>query len=288
MRTEQQVYDTILNFARADERVRVVTLEGSRANSRIPPDEFQDFDITFFVTDMSGFTGHDGWLDVFGERLMMQKPEDMELFPAEERGYSYLMLFCDDVKIDLTLLPLDMLEEYFTWDKLVRLLLDKDNRIEHPPVPTDAGYHLQCPTERMFDDCCNEFWNTVPYVVKGLCRGEILFAIDHLNEVVRKELLRMISWVVGTEYGFHFSLGKNYKFLQRYVPAELWSRLLSTYQMGSYTEMWQSLEECLSLFREVSAEAARRLNYRYPPYDEKITAYVARQKGGKRRNCHET
>lgn len=24
---------------------------------------------------------------------MMQKPEDMELFPAEETGYSYLMLF---------------------------------------------------------------------------------------------------------------------------------------------------------------------------------------------------
>ena len=152
MRPEKQVYDTILGFAEKDERIRVVTLEGSRTNKNIPPDDFQDFDITFFVTDMQGFTYDDKWLDVFGERLMLQKPEDMELFPAEEKGFSYLMLFTDDVKIDLTLLPLELTDEYFTWDKLVILLLDKDGRIVQPPVPTDIDYHLQKPTERMFDD----------------------------------------------------------------------------------------------------------------------------------------
>lgn len=52
MRSEKQVYDTILNFARMNERIRVVTLEGSRTNINIPPDDFQDYDITFFVTDM--------------------------------------------------------------------------------------------------------------------------------------------------------------------------------------------------------------------------------------------
>ena len=82
MRTEKQVYDTILNLAKSDERIRMVTLEGSRTNINIPPDDFQDFDITFFVTDMQSFTKDDKWLDVFGKRLILQKPEDMELFPA--------------------------------------------------------------------------------------------------------------------------------------------------------------------------------------------------------------
>ncbi len=278
MRSEKQVYDTILSFAEADERIRMVTLEGSRTNINIPPDDFQDYDITFFVTDMQSFTADDEWLNVFGERCILQKPEDMELFPAEEKGFSYLMLFCDDVKIDLTLLPLDLMDEYFTWDKLVKLLLDKDHRMEHPPVPTDEDYRLQRPSKRMFDDCCNEFWNTVPYVVKGLCRKEILFAIDHMNDIVRKELLRMISWLVGFEKGFHFSLGKNYKFLNRYVSEDLWKRLMSTYRMDSYTRMWEALEQCMALFREASAEAARRLGCPYPPYDEKISDYVIRQK----------
>lgn len=278
MRTEAQVYDTVLGFAREDERIRVVTLEGSRTNVNIPPDDFQDYDITFFVTDMGSFTADDGWLDIFGERLILQKPEDMELFPAEEKGFSYLMLFSDGVKIDLTLLPLELLEEYFTWDKLVKVLLDKDGTAGQRPAPTDVDYHLRRPTERMFDDCCNEFWNTVPYVVKGLCRREILFAIDHLSDVVRKELLRMLSWKIGIERGFDFSLGKNYKFMEKYLPAELWERLMSTYRMGSYGEMWEALEQCMALFREVSAETAARLGCRYPDYDEKISGYVSRQR----------
>ena len=260
MRSEKQVYDTILNFAKMDERIRMVTLEGSRTNINIPPDDFQDYDITFFVTDMQSFINDDNWLNVFGERLILQKPEDMELFPAEEKGFSYLMLFTDDVKIDLTLLPLDLIDEYFTWDNLVKLLLDKDNRIEHPPVQTDKDYHLKMPTERMFDDCCNEFWNTTTYVVKGLCRKEILFAIDHLNDIVRKELLRMISWSVGIEHGTDFSLGKSYKFLRRYISEELWERLMSTYNMDSYPHMWESLEQCMALFREISIKVARQLD----------------------------
>lgn len=278
MRTEKQIYDTILNFAKADDRVRMVTLEGSRTNINILPDDFQDYDITFFVSDMQSFITDDEWLNIFGERLIMQKPEDMELFPAEEKGFSYLMLFSDDVKIDLTLLPLDLIDEYFTWDKLVKILLDKDNRIAQPPMPTDIDYHIRCPTERSFDDCCNEFWNTTTYVVKGLCRREILFAIDHLNNIVRMELLRMISWWVGTEQGYNFSLGKNYKFLERYIPIELWEQLMTTYRMDSYIQMWESLEQCMELFRKVSAEVAKRLNYPYPDYDEKISEYVIRQK----------
>ncbi len=280
MRSEQQMYSTILNFAALDDRIRIVTLEDSRTNIHISPDKFQDYDITFFVTDLASFTADDSWLDVFGKRLILQKPEDMELFPAEEEGYSYLMLFTDDVKMDLTLLPLEWVEEYFALNKLVKLLLDKDQRIANLPVPTDSDYHIKCPTVRMYDDCCNEFWNTVPYVVKGLCRREILFAIDHLNEVVRKELLRMMGWLVGTKYGFDFSLGKNYKFLDRYIPEELWQSLLSTYQTDSYPHVWESLEQCMQLFRKVSADVGQHFHYPYPPYDTAISGYVARQKGG--------
>lgn len=278
MRSEEQMYDIILGFAEADERIRMVTLEGSRTNVHIVPDAFQDYDITFFVTDMESFVKDDSWLDIFGKRLILQKPEAMELFPAEERGFSYLMLFEDDVKLDLTLLPLELAEEYFTWDKLVKVLQDKDGRKPHPPLPTDEDYHLIRPTSGMFDDCCNEFWNTVTYVVKGLCRLEILFAIDHLNEIVRKELLRMLAWWAGTEHGFDFSMGKNYKFLDRYVPKELWNRLMATYGTDSYERTWASLEGCMALFREISAQVGEKFGYSYPSYDRNISEYVARQK----------
>ena len=278
MRSEKQVYDTILNFARMNERIRVVTLEGSRTNINIPPDDFQDYDITFFVTDMQSFINDDNWLNVFGERLILQKPEDMELFPPEEKGFSYIMLFDDGVKIDLTLLPVSMLEEYLTRDKLVKIMLDKDNMIKTEIVPTDEDYYIKCPTERKFDDCCNEFWNVATYVSKGLLRGEILFAIDHMNEVLRHELLRMISWYVGTEKGFNFSLGKNYKFLDKHISKELWDNLLNTYSMSSYEEMWKSFDLCLCLFKKISKKVADSLGYNYPDYDENVTKYLETQK----------
>ena len=278
MRTEKEIYDLVLNFAFQDERIRIVTLEGSRNNDNIPKANLQDYDITFFVIDMGEFLKSDDWLSVFGNRIMMQKPEDMELFPPEEKGFSYIMLFDDGVKIDLTLLPVSMLEEYLTRDKLVKIMLDKDNMIKTEIVPTDEDYYIKCPTERKFDDCCNEFWNVATYVSKGLLRGEILFAIDHMNEVLRHELLRMISWYVGTEKGFNFSLGKNYKFLDKHISKELWDNLLNTYSMSSYEEMWKSFDLCLCLFKKISKKVADSLGYNYPDYDENVTKYLETQK----------
>ena len=51
------------------------------------------------------------------------------------------------------------------------------------------------------------------------------FAIDHFNQIVRHELLRMISWKVGIETGFKLSVGKNYKFIERYISEDLWEKL---------------------------------------------------------------
>ncbi len=274
MRSEQEMMGLIQSSAAADERIRIATLEGSRTNIHIPKDDFQDYDVTFFVTDMESFTSHDGWLAQFGNRILLQKPEDMELFPAEEKGFSYLMLFDDYTKMDLTLLPLGELEDYLNGDQLVQVLLDKDNRIGRELVPSDSQYHVQQPTCRQFDDCCNEFWNVTTYVVKGLCRRELLFAIDHLNQILRPELLRMLAWKVGFETGFSLSLGKNNKIISCYLPTAAWEDLLTTYRMDGYPQVWEVLFVCHRLFLETALDVVERLGCTYPDYDSNITRYT--------------
>ena len=111
-RTPEEMMNLILSRAENDAHIRVVGMEGSRTNQNIPKDRFQDFDVTYFVDDPALYTKDDTWVNVFGERLIMQKPEDMELFPAVEDGYSFLMFFTDYNKIDLTILPLTALEDY--------------------------------------------------------------------------------------------------------------------------------------------------------------------------------
>lgn len=85
---------------------------------------------------------------------------------------------------------------------------------------------------------------------------------------------RMISWKVGIETGFKLSVGKNYKFIERYISEDLWEKLLSTYRMDSYENIWEALFLCHQLFRAVSGEVAERLHYAYLEYDRNITKYT--------------
>lgn len=276
MRSETEMMNMLINFASDDHRIRLVTLEGSRTNKNVPYDSFQDYDISYFVTDMDSFKENDQWLDIFGKRLIMQKPEDMELFPPElGNWFSYLMLFEDYNRVDLTLIPLNEVEDYFiNSDGLVEVLLDKDDLVKSEVVPSDRKYWIKKPTAREFDDCCNEFWWVSTYVVKGLARKEILFAVDHFNDFVRSNLLRMMSWQIGLEKGFSFSVGKNYKYINHFLPKEDWETLRSTYSQEYYSNMWQALFTCYELFRKYSKSVADSFSYQYPGYDQAITEYT--------------
>lgn len=276
MRTEPEMMKLLIDFAEKDERIRLVTLEGSRTNKNVPRDVFQDYDISYFVTEMASFKESEQWLGIFGKRLMMQKPEDMELYPPElGNWFSYLMLFEDGNRIDLSLIPLEETEDYFrNSDGLVEVLSDKDGRVKDEVIASDRKYWIDKPSARMFDDCCNEFWWVSTYVAKGLARKEILFALDHLNRIVRPTLLRMMAWQIGFTRGFTFSLGKNYKFIEQYLPKEDWHTLLSTFSEDSYENAWKSLFTCYELFRKYSKLVADQLACTYPNYDQAITEYT--------------
>lgn len=112
------------------------------------------------------------------------------------------------------------------------------------------------------------------YVSKGLCRKEILFVAEHLNFHVHPNLLQMMAWKTGIETDFSLSIGKSYKYMDKYVSKDVWERLMVTYKNSSYEEMWKALFECHSLFREASKFVAQKLEYDYPDYDENVIAYI--------------
>ena len=274
MRTEQEMFDLILNFARQDERIRVVTMNGSRANPNIQPDKYQDFDIVYVVTEMESFLADDGWLDIFGKRIIMQKPDTMQLIPPEEgNSFAYLMLFEDGNRIDLTLFPLENLNPYLQSDRMCVLLLDKDGRVPELSPSTEVDYWLKQPSYQFFSDCFNEFWWLSTYVAKGLVRGQIPYANAHLN-MLREELMRMLSWQAGLEQGFNFAIGKDYKYLQEHLPEEDWAQLLRTWRMDSTENVWKSLFEMCYLFRRVSLRVASKLDYTIAQYDRSVFPYL--------------
>lgn len=276
MRSEKEMLNHFENIVKNDDGVRLSVLEGSRTNQNISKDDFQDYDISFFVKDITSYKKDDDWLNIFGDIVFMQKPEDMELFPAEfENWFSYIMYFNDGIKIDLCLIPIDEVNQYFSnSDGLVEILVDKDNRINQEIIPSDFKYWIKKPNEQEFDDCCNEFWNVSAYVAKGLFRKELLFALDHFNQILRPELLRMMSWEVGLRKGFNFSVGKNYKFIDKYLPEKEFDKLTKTFSLAGYKEAFGSFEFCCQMFRTYSKKVASALGYKYPEYDQKMTGFI--------------
>ncbi len=278
MRTEQEIFDLVLGFAKNDDRIRAVGMEGSRMNKNVPCDIFQDYDMSYIVTDMDSFISDKNWIDVFGERIILQTPEAMSLFPPElGNWFSYLMLFADGTRIDLLLIPIAESELYYKSDKLVKILLDKDGIFPTLPEPSDEDYHVKRSSAEFFADCCNEFWWVSTYVAKGLWRKEILYANYHLDTILRPSLLRMMEWKVGIETDFSLSVGKNSKYLSKYVPQEEWKLLLQTYNNSSYHECWDSLYVMIELFKSTSLFVAISLEYKYNLDEEwKVSVYLDR------------
>ncbi|QQK81499.1 aminoglycoside 6-adenylyltransferase [Salicibibacter cibi] len=264
MRSEKQMMQMILNVAQGDERIRAVGMNGSRANPDAPRDPFQDYDIVYLVTDVHSFLNDPSWIDVFGERIMMQTPEDMAMFPAELGGrYSYLMLFEDGNRIDLILVPIEEKDSYCTEDKLTIILLDKDNNLPNIPPPTDEGYWVNRPSAEFFANCCNEFWWVTTYVAKGLWRREILYAHEHLN-IVRTMLIKMLEWRVGLETNFSVSIGKSGKYLERFLTEEDWQALLLTYADGRYEGIWEALFTMEEIFQKNAKIVADAFHFECP------------------------
>ena len=278
MRTSMEIVQLVLSYAVNDERIRAVGLNGSRTNPNAPKDMFQDFDIVYVVTEMNSFMEDQHWIDIFGERIIMQTPENMSMFSSDLGGrFSYLMLFTDGNRIDLTLVSNDEKDTYYKEDKLTVILMDKDDDLPELLPPSDQDYWVKRPSAEFFSDCCNEFWWVSTYVAKGLWRREILYAGEHLNNIMRPMLLKMLEWKVGIENSFSVSIGKYGKYLEKYLSEKDWQELLSTYADGSYKGMWRALFAMLVLFRSTAVFVADALGYEYSrEEDDKVTAYLER------------
>jgi aminoglycoside 6-adenylyltransferase len=275
MRSEQEMFDLILETARQDERIRAVLLNGSRANPNAPRDRFQDFDIVYFVTEVEPFKYNLEWIQRFGEIMIMQMPEDMQDPPPEDMGsWVYLMQFMDGNRIDLSIAPLSRVHEISS-DSLSVVLLDKDGFIPGLPPSSDRDYLPQPPTAKAFADGCNEFWWVSVYVAKGLWRREILYAKYYLDHYVRDQLAKMLDWTIGARTQFTCCPGKFGKYVQRYLETAEWDLLLQTYTDADHDHTWESLLATGTLFRRLANEVAGHFGYEYPLQDdERVSAYL--------------
>lgn len=278
MRSEQEMYAQILDTARADDRIRAVWLNGSRANPDAHRDCLQDFDIVYAVTEVEPFRDA-AWIERFGEIAVVQQPDanDVYLFPDEMDASGtrqvWLMQFADGNRIDLTVLRLDRALAQYGTDSLTKPLLDKDGILPPLPPADDRDYRTRLPERGAFDAICNEFWWTAPYVARALWRaagqpGSVLYALDVLQSCVRQELIRMLGFVACTLQGAPVNIGKGGKNLERLLPADDWNRLLRTFPAAEPNAVWDALFAAADLFSQAAKTVAAHCGFVYDERQE--------------------
>ena len=271
MRTEQEMYETILDIARKDDRVKAVYMNGSRTNPNASRDIFQDYDIVYVVDETASFIEDKKWIQKFGDIMYMQYPDESPDYLNDKNNhYGWLMQFCDGNRVDLTVQTLSYAREHIADDKLCRVLLDKDNVLPAIGESTDRERYVKRPTEEQFLSCCNEFWWCSNNIAKGLWREEITYAQDMTNFVVRKQLEKMLSWKIGVKEDFGVSIGKSAKYMNRYLEKETYQRYLKTYFAADVEEAWKAVSVMCKLFDQTAKEVAAALNYRYDEHEAEM------------------
>lgn len=253
MRTEQEMLDVILRLAR-DLQVQAVALSGSRTNPLAQQDDFQDYDIVYIVDNLDDLISDLVWLDQFGERIIEQHNI------LGER-HLYLMLFEDGNRIDLTLCPKEHIEEWLNSEATFTVLKDEQALFE-PYLPSSKRFWITPPSEDEFEVSCNEFWWVSAYVVKGICRKQLIYAIDHLYGICQQELLKILAWQVASDRET-VDIGKNYKFLFNYLPAEKEKEFQALLDFSDQKKLTKSLFATMDFFHKEDQNLSRKVGFYY-------------------------
>ena len=253
MRTETEMFDVILQTAKVLQ-VDAVAMSGSRTNPKAPKDEFQDYDVVYIVEDLDGLIADISWLDQFGKRIIEQHN-------VLDHRHLYLMLFKDGNRIDLTLCPEEHIQEWVASEADYTVLVDEKGLFESYS-PSPQRYWITPATETDFEKACNEFWWVSAYVVKGICRNQLIYATDHLYGICQQELLKVFAWQVASDRGT-VDIGKNYKYLFRYLPTEKEKEFSSLLDFSSIDKITQSLLATMSLFHREAQDLAKKMGFDY-------------------------
>lgn len=261
MRNEQDMLALIMQTAIEDPRIRAAYLEGSRTNPNVPADMFQDYDVVYIVNETKSFREDKAWIDRFGKRLFMQRPEESVYYPSDvDQSYGWLIQFADGNRLDLHVSLMASVQNQMD---LYRVLVDKDGLFPQTAQLSDEIYWIQKPSEGEFLCTCNEFWWCLDNAAKGLWRDELPYVMDMLDFNIRPMLKRLLIWKIGIDHEFSLSAGKAGKYMKRYLPDDIYQRFLDTYARPEKTTIWTAIFEMCELCDTIAKEVSNALCFNY-------------------------
>lgn len=283
MKSYEEMMNLILSIASQDERIRAVTMEGSAVTEGAVRDQYSDFDITFFVSDIREFTNDRDYMKNFGEILIMQRPDDWYKEPYDYNSrnkYTFLTQYVDGNRIDLTFIDVSHIAEQQNFAEPRTVLLNKDNFRELKDITSKEVFYIQRPDAFEYYNTCNEFRWLSNYVTKGVCRRELYYAKRMMDINMMTMFMKMLNWKIGIEHDFKVSTGASSKYLKRYLTEEEMERFAGVFANGDYEDIWEKLFLLYDYFAEIASYVAEKMSYPFDMEETKnVRAFMEKRRG---------
>ena len=99
-------------------------------------------------------------------------------------------------------------------------------------------------------------------MVKGICRKQLIYSTDHLYGICQQELLKVLAWQVASDKGT-VDIGKNYKYLFNYLPAEKEKEFSNLLDFSSLDKTTHSLLATMQIFHQEAQILAQKMDFDY-------------------------
>jgi aminoglycoside 6-adenylyltransferase len=276
MDKHQLLYKRVIDYAKSDNRVRLVEMNGSRVNPYIKPDDYQDFDLVFYVKHFDDFDKGKAWVQQFGDILIMQTKDDQiaEAYDTDD-WYVYLIQFKDGTRLDLTIMDIGSFNQNQR-DSLSKIVLDKDH-LSQEQASDESSYYVEEPKVKAFSMAVNEFYWVCPYISKGLVRGHIIYAIKHLD-IIRKQYEKILDWWIGQQYDYQISVGKGKSRYKNLLDGEIYHRYIESYVSLKFDDILNALLVLMDDFDQIAKHLAEKHNFEYDlGIKDKIKKFILNQ-----------
>jgi len=272
--TGDDFLNTVIDWAIGRPDIVSLIMTGSRARPEGPVDSYSDYDLEVFTSVPEAYTSGHAWLEGIAPVWVLLATESSRGCPTR------LVIFEGGRKVDFSILPVSSLEDMVNGQELnelyeqgYRVLIDRTGLASRLPPPAYSPPPGRLPTEAEFRAVIEEFWFEAWHIPKYIARGD-LWVVKFRDWTMKELLLRMLEWNAIADNRAAAEIGSRMK---SWTRPDLWRRLHKVFGRFDATDSRRALLATISLFRDIAAETADTLGYKYPrPVDDAISAYIRR------------
>ena len=275
-----EVLQKIINWAQAEDPIRALILQGSRAKER-SADELSDYDISVYCKTSKPYTEAEEWLSQIGQVWVCVKEMisfNQETFPTR------LVIFAGGIKVDFSFLSLNCLDQMIKGSLLdeynqgYQILLDKDHIAGRFRGPIQK--ETKKPSKEVFLRTIQEFWFEAYHVAVYLKRKD-LWSVKFRSNAMNTFLLALIEWEAESRNGWNKAISPMGKQMALWTLPSIWQQLQNIFAHFDPKDSWKALFHSLTLFRQLSVDLSRQLGFDYPEaLDKNMSGFISKLREG--------